>query len=155
MRRALAQARGRGPADALAWLAERHEAVAHRLLNLPCTFIHGEFYASNVLVHTLPDVSVRICPIDWEMAAVGPGLMDLAALTAGLWSADARRALAEAYLDTNGFRGTEDDFWIALDCCRLQLAVQWLGWSPGWQAPEPHRHDWLAEALSAAERLGL
>ena len=35
------------------------------------------------------------------------------------------------------------------------LAVQRLGWSDSWSPPEEHAHDWLAEALRAAERLGL
>jgi aminoglycoside phosphotransferase (APT) family kinase protein len=38
-----------------------------------------------------------VCPVDWEMAAVGPGLVDLAALSAGGWTAPEREALALAY----------------------------------------------------------
>jgi thiamine kinase-like enzyme len=37
----------------------------------------------------------RVCPVDWEMAAVGPGLIDLAALTAGWWTAHDSRAVTE------------------------------------------------------------
>lgn len=67
------------------WLAERYDRVVESLLALPVTFIHGEFYASNVLVQETAD-GWRVCPIDWEMAAVGPGLLDLAALIAGTWT---------------------------------------------------------------------
>ena len=56
---------------------------------LPATFIHGEFYPSNVLVGPPPGAAA-ICPIDWEVAAVGPGLVDLAALTTG-WAAPEQR----------------------------------------------------------------
>jgi len=42
-----------------------------------------------------------------------------------------------------------------LNLCRLQLAVQWLGWSDNWTAPKDHRHDWLVEALTVSEQLGL
>ena len=54
------------------WLAERYEPVVERLAALPVTFIHGEFYASNVLVAS--GQRDRVCPIDWELAAIGPGL---------------------------------------------------------------------------------
>jgi thiamine kinase-like enzyme len=122
------------------------------------TFIHGEFYASNVLLQQ-GNGARRVCPIDWESAAVGPGLIDLAALSAGDWSDDERRALALAYHTELGRFGLPapavDEFLAALDCCRLYLALQWLGWARAWSPPEEHRHDWLAEALRLAERLDL
>jgi len=62
----------------LTWVAERYDAVVDRLLAQTPTFIHGEMYASNVLVD-----GARVCPIDWEMAAFGPALVDVAALVAG------------------------------------------------------------------------
>ncbi len=101
------------------------------------------------------------CPIDWEIAAVGPGLLDLAALSVGKWT-DAERA---AWRSPTGrlprrsprppriCRTTSSS--AALDCCRLHLAVQWLGWEPRWEPPAEHRHDWLGEALTLAERLGV
>ena len=102
-----------------------------------------------------------IAPIDWEIAAVGPGLLDLAALTIGKWT-DAERAAPRGRLPGGCRAGAEtashlsdDEFDAALDCCRLHLAVQWLGWEPRWQPPAEHRHDWLGEALTLAERLGV
>jgi hypothetical protein len=129
-----------------------------RLLDLPVTLIHGEFYASNVLVQQTP-MALRVCPVDWEMAAVAPGLMDLAALTAGQWAGTERTALALAYHDALAREGLPSppiaDFLTALDFCRLHVAVQWLGWSPDWLPPAEHRQDWLGEALRLAQRLGL
>jgi hypothetical protein len=43
----------------------------------------------------------------------------------------------------------------ALCWCRLALAVQWLGWSPGWSPPRAHAQDWRGEALTMAQSLGL
>jgi aminoglycoside phosphotransferase (APT) family kinase protein len=129
--------------DALDPVIAIHEGVATRLTALPQTFIHGELYASNVIVQV--NGELRVAPVDWEMAAVGPGLMDLAALTTG-WSGQACTAIVSAY-------GEVDQ--TDLDCCRLQLALQWLGWSPGWRPPAEHARDWLAEALEIAERLEL
>jgi aminoglycoside phosphotransferase (APT) family kinase protein len=138
-------------------LAGRYEQVVHGLLALPQTFIHGEFYASNVIVGEAGG-TVRICPIDWEMAAMGPSLVDLAALGAGRWSDQDREALAQAYLQAlgpGGLKLTDQAFVEAFDLCRLHLAVQWLGWSPDWSPPPEHAHDWLGEALMVAERLRL
>ena len=77
-------------------LAEGYDRVVESLLGLPVTFIHGEFYASNVLVQETGG-ELRVCPVDWEMAALGPGLIDLAALTTGRWTKDQRRSLALNY----------------------------------------------------------
>lgn len=120
-----------------------YEGVVERLAALPVTFVHGELYPSNVIVGSETDG--RVCPIDWEMAATGPGLVDLAALVGG-WDPQVRDRLTAAY----GSVSPGD-----LDRCRLHLALQWIGWSPGWQAPPEHAHDWIGEALGLVERLGL
>jgi hypothetical protein len=156
--RAVAHARTPEQLATLTWLAERHDRIVDLLVGLPATVIHGEYYASNIVVQAL-DGDIRVCPIDWEMAALGPGVMDLAALTAGSWSKTARLALTDAYRDAvtslGGHVLPDDEFRTALDCCRLQIALQWLGWSPAWQPPLAHAHDWLAEAFAAAKRLSL
>jgi hypothetical protein len=127
--------------------------AVRRICALPQTFIHGEFYASNVLIGSR-DGRVRICPIDWETAAIGPGLLDLAALVAGNWNEECRTELALAYykaLDpATRHDFSYDEFCHALRCCRLFMAVKWLGWSSDWQAPDEHRCDWLAEAMQLA-----
>lgn len=124
----------------IAPIVDRYERVVERLVGLPQTLIHGEFYPSNVLV-----AGERIAPVDWEMAAIGPGLVDLAALVTG-WEGEDRATIAAAY-------GAVDE--AALAACRLHLALQWLGWSAAWTPPPEHAHDWVAEAVDAAERLGL
>lgn len=142
----------------IAWLAARYERVIDRLESLPPTFIHGEFYASNILTQET-ERGLRICPVDWETAAVGPGLIDLAALVTGHWTDEERRALAVAYhegLDASGGERAElEDLLENLDYCRLHLAVQWLGWAPDWSPPPEHRQDWRASATELAARLGL
>jgi hypothetical protein len=139
-------------------LAKNYDRVVERLAALPTTFIHGEFYASNVLIGRSAQ-GLRICPIDWEMAGVGPSLIDLAALVSGRWTDAERLALARAYqaaLTDNGDRAPlqETRFLEALDHCRLHLAVQWLGWSDNWTPPPEQAQDWLGEALGLAEKVG-
>lgn len=146
-------AAGRKAGRDLARLLERYERIVDRLLELPTTFIHGELYASNIMVQEADPV--RVCPVDWEMAAIGPGLIDLAALTSGQWSEEERRDLALAYASAlptgTGGRVEQDDFLNDLDCCRLHLAVQWLGWSADWTPPPEHTQDWLTEGMRAAD----
>jgi aminoglycoside phosphotransferase (APT) family kinase protein len=136
----------------LDWLAARHDVPVEALLELGRTVVHGDFYASNVLVAGEAQ-AVRVAPVDWELAAAGPGLMDLAALISGNWTDMERREMTDAYASRPGiapFSATELDF------ARLQLAVQWLGWAPPhWVAPEGQRHDWLAEAVVLAQRLDI
>ncbi len=135
-------------------LAAGYGSVIDRLLELPTTFIHGEFYASNVLVE-LGAGAVRIRPIDWGMAATGPALLDLAALTAGEWSAAERRAIESAYNDALPAPYAPEALLEGLECARLHIALQWLGWGSTWSPPSEHARDWLAEALRAAEGLGI
>jgi hypothetical protein len=49
----------------------------------------------------------------------------------------------------------DDELEEAMAACRLQLALQWLGWSRDWSPPPEHAQDWLSEAVCVAERLGL
>ncbi len=133
-------------------IAERYDAVVEGLLQMPKTVVHGEFYAANVLLAD-DGVAPRVCPVDWELAAAGPGPIDLATLVSGGWEEHERDALVAAYRDAVGpgsFTSRQ------LDLARLHLAVQWLGWAPSeWVPPEGQRHDWLDEAVTLAERLCL
>lgn len=130
--------------QALEWLAEQ-----------PVTFLHGEFYPANVMVEPAP-CGIRIRPLDWEMAGVGPGLLDLAALTSGVWSDGDREMLMEAYRAAlpAELRPSYQELREGLVRCRLLLAVQWLGWSDGWTPPPEHSQDWLATALELAAEVG-
>ncbi len=148
-----AEAQSRAAFD---YIRARYHRVIERLLALPVTVVHGEFYASNVL--TAGADGLRVCPVDWEMAAVAPGLIDLAALTLGVWTEEQRRVFLAAYLDAmsaDEARVTLDELVEAVDYCQIHLAVQWLGWF-GTHVPYPsHARDWLAEAVGRAERLRL
>ncbi len=137
---------------AIASIADRYDAVVEGLLDLPGTVIHGELYASNVLLAGEPP-ALRVCPVDWELAAAAPGLIDLAALVSGGWGEEEREAIVSAYRSVAGTAAFSPE---QLDLARLHLAVQWLGWAPPrWIPPVGQRHDWLGEALTLAEGLDL
>jgi len=137
----------------LDWLCARVEAAGVWLDSQPRTFLHGEFYPSNVIVERTGRGD-RIRPVDWEMAGWGQPILDLAALVSGAWHEAERHALTEAYRSAlpSASRPSAAALGSALDRCRLLLAVQWLGWSRHWTPPEQHENDWLAVALELAER---
>lgn len=141
-------------------IARGYAPVVARLTAMPRTVIHGEFYPCNILIRGR-GARARVCPVDWELAAVGPGLIDLAALMTG-WDDRAQRALARAYRAALQDGAREEvrrparlpaEFQKDLDCCRLHLAVRMLGWSDRWTPPPQHARDWLAEAAMLAARL--
>jgi Ser/Thr protein kinase RdoA (MazF antagonist) len=134
-----------------------YDEVIGSLTALPRTFVHGELYPSNVLV-VRGDDRVRVCPVDWEMAAIGPGPIDLAALVGG-WGASERHRLVGRYREGFAEAGTTapNPEALAADVSRfrLHLALQWLGWASEWRPPAEHAHDWVGEALVLAEELAL
>ena len=142
---------------ALDRVAAGWDRVVERLSAWPDSFVHGDFYPSNVLVQAARGAAPRVRPIDWELAGVGPGLIDLAALVSGDWTREERVRIALAYRDAlpPSDRAGERDLLEALDHARLHVAVQWLGWSSTWAAPAEHAHDWLGDALAIAAELGL
>lgn len=137
----------------VAMLEADYFGAVDRLLELPRTIVHGEFYPANILVQSSPK-GPRIRPVDWEMAGLAPGVLDLAALVAGRWSEAQRDAMTRAYRDATaaGAAGDDTAFRRSLDDARLVLAVQWLGWAEDWDPPGEQANDWLAEAMRAARR---
>jgi aminoglycoside phosphotransferase (APT) family kinase protein len=141
--------------DHLTRIARCYGAILPTLASLPLTFIHGECFPSNILVVEHPE-SPRICLIDWEMAGVGSGLLDLAALAAG-WPEDHQDALARAYAgeqrDASAVTPGALSFAARFDCCQLHVAVQELTRARNWKPPPEHARDWSHDALVIVERL--
>jgi aminoglycoside phosphotransferase (APT) family kinase protein len=130
-------------------------AVVDRLAALPATIIHGEFYPENVLVEQ-GDGEHRVCPVDWEMAGVGPGVVDVAGLTAGAWTIEQKESLALAYHGAlEGERPPREEFLADLALCRIHLALQWAAASERAAGGREQVERWLTEALDTADALGL
>jgi aminoglycoside phosphotransferase (APT) family kinase protein len=139
-------------------LADRYDRVIARLLDLPMSLIHGEFFPSNVILRP-GEEGWKICPVDWEMAAIGPGLFDLAALTSGNWNTDQKRKMVAAYAEAlrtaDGWSPSISELFEAVAYCQLHLSVQLLGWASDWAPPKRHTQNWLGEALRLSGALGL
>ncbi|MGH8542219.1 MAG: aminoglycoside phosphotransferase family protein [Gammaproteobacteria bacterium] len=143
-----------GNGSELDWLAACCQRAVDWLIEQPITFLHGEFYPSNLIIQRTAE-TIRVCPVDWEMAGRGPGVVDLAALASGAWDDTERETIVSAYLKAlpAGLRPSPEALSEGLDRTRLLLAVQWLGWSPDWTPPPEHDHDWMATAMKLAETL--
>jgi aminoglycoside phosphotransferase (APT) family kinase protein len=139
-------------------VAHGYERLLERIEELPRTFIHGEFYPANVIVRNGREAG-RICPVDWELAGIAPGLVDLAALTGGEWTDDDRRKMIIAYRDAlhpaKDWPPPLEELIEAVEWCQLHWAVRWLGWASDWSPPDTQSQDWLREAIRLAGRLGL
>jgi hypothetical protein len=134
-------------------LANTHERCVAALAALPPVLMHGEFFPSNILIQPR-----RVCPVDWETAAIGPGLVDVAALSAGGWTEDEKLRLLRRYQTARTGRSgpLSSDLKRAFDASRFHLAMRMLGWPDrrGWLPPAVHAFDWLGEATRIARRLG-
>jgi hypothetical protein len=93
------------------------------------------------------------------MAAIGPGGIDLAALTAGAFAPARRFDILHVYGETvsrwTGQLVKPRDLEDAVAHCQLHLAVQMLGWCAEWRPPPAHSQDWLGIALQLAHRIGV
>lgn len=160
----LARASGPGSKDiarrraaSLEELGPAHRDAVTRVMTLEPRVLHGEFYPANILVPG-PAWERHIVPVDWEMAALGPPVMDLAALGSGRWATADRVAFATAYQRAAASEGMACPgpgvLLELMEAALLLLAVQWLGWGgPGWRPPVELDTDWLREAVRCADRL--
>ncbi|NND04611.1 MAG: phosphotransferase [Acidimicrobiia bacterium] len=90
------------------------------LLSLAPTLIHGKFYPKEVLV-----AGGAIYPVDWESAAMAPGVIDLAMFIDG-WGPTAEPWI-DAYCEARWAREIPNGFESALRAARLYVHMRWLG----------------------------
>jgi len=117
----------------------------------PPTLVHGAYKPRHVLV----DRDARppgICPVDWELAAVGSAFYDLAFLAYGL-GPPALDRLLDAYREEAGRHGLAPPdrgrVRHLVDCFRLHRALKALGGASSRGLPEGK----VARLVESAERL--
>jgi aminoglycoside phosphotransferase (APT) family kinase protein len=140
-----------GLRDRYPWLAplcERFARSVDPLLAAP-TVIHGEFTPKNTLVQ-----GERVCPVDWESAAVAAGEIDLASLTDGPWPPVVVESCLRAYQRARWPDGAPSDFARTLDLARLYWNFRWLGERLDWTTSERGSKR-LGYLQAAGERLGM
>jgi aminoglycoside phosphotransferase (APT) family kinase protein len=136
----------------------RYDRVARFLSQLPRTLVHGEYYPSNVIIRE-DGRGRHVCPIDWELAGRGSGILDLAALSFGDWSPEKKGALIRAYREvlppTNDLALTLQETHEAVEYGHLHFCMRQLGWASEWQPPDQHSKNWVEEALILAKKLAI
>ena len=132
-------------APASSWLpglCRRFEELLGPVWESRRTVVHGDFYAHNILVH-----NESVYPIDWEMAGVDLGELDLACLTDG-WPEEFERECEIEYQRARWPGGAPADFAGTLAAARLCLCFYEMS-RPGWTAdPQAQWYGRKARALA-------
>src|SRR5262249_6760314 len=108
------------------------------MLDQPATLVHGAYKPRHILVdvHARPP---RFCPVDWELAAVGSGLYDLAFLAYGFEPPSLDRLL-DSYRHQAGAHGLplpdRERMRRVVDCFRLHRVLKALASRPARKVPE-------------------
>ncbi len=132
------------PASAprLAKIVDRYDQAIKVMATQPRTLVHGGYIPWHILLDMtvedalseMPsgvrgDEPVRVCPIDWELAAVGATLYDLAFFTDGV-EPPARDRIWEAYRRAarqyNVPLPDKTQMRYVVDCFRLHRIFDWL-----------------------------
>lgn len=117
------------------------------LAEQPPTLVHNDLAPKNVIADTSasPD---RTCIVDWEMAGVGCGLMDLAHLTYGLPPREVKRML-DLYseeLAGTALMPSDDEGMRLLASCQLHGALYRLAHAAVWRLPLERVGEWIADS---------
>jgi aminoglycoside phosphotransferase (APT) family kinase protein len=117
------------------------------LAEQPPTLVHNDLAPKNVIADTSasPD---RTCIVDWEMAGVGCGLMDLAHLTYGLPPSEAERMfdLYSEELTGTGLMPSHREGKRLLASCRLHGTLYRLAHADAWGLPLERVGEWIADS---------
>lgn len=138
-------------AGRLAEVLKRFEPCVEVLVSQPLTLVHGSYNSRNILAGARREPA-SVCPVDWEKAALGSALYDLAFLSYGfepprldrLIGAYRDEALAHGVVLADG-----GQLRFALNCFRLYRALKTLCRAQSRTLPEPK----ASRKVEEAERL--
>jgi hypothetical protein len=112
----------------LAKIVDRYEQVIDVMASQPLTLVHGAYIPWHIVLDIAQE-PVRVCPIDWELAALGATLYDLAIFTDGV-EPQTRDRIWDAYRQTAaGYNHPIPDrahMRYIVDCFRLHRIFDWL-----------------------------
>jgi hypothetical protein len=122
----------------LADILSGYDPCVEVMVHQPPTLVHGSYKPRHILV-SAGDEPARICPVDWELAAVGSGLYDLAFLSAGVDLPRLERLFDAYRLDATAhgvlLPGPEEMSFV-VDCFRLHKVLKSLSGARERQFPE-------------------
>ena len=138
----------------LAGLLDRYDRVVDRMLGQPQSLVHGGYIPWHVLVDAGREPA-RVCAVDWELAALGSTLYDLALFTDGVES-PVREPIEQAYRDAAAQHHVpvpaRPEMQRVMDCFRLHRILDWLSRSVEKQFPERKVAGLVAQAERTGER---
>jgi aminoglycoside phosphotransferase (APT) family kinase protein len=128
-----------------------YESLIEKICSGRPTLVHGSYRPKNILVAASTS-AVRICPADWELAAIGPPLHDLAFIADGC-DRPSIRLLCQSYLDgsvASSLTGSRVDAMLEeIERLRLHKTLRSLARSAEWAYPE----DTVANIVAKAEKI--
>ena len=128
-----------------------YDSLIGKICSARPTLVHGSYRPKNILVAG-SSPAVRICPADWELAAIGPALHDLAFLADGC-DRPSIDLLCESYLDETDDGGHADrragEVLEGIERLRLHKALRSLARSAEWAYPE----DTVTKIVAKAEKI--
>ena len=130
-----------------------YDKIAKLLSNQPSTLVHNDLAPKNVIADTSVDPA-RIYFIDWEMAGVGCGLLDLVHLKYGLDEENDQRMLRTYLRALEGsmlLPSTAQELDQVLFACELHKSIYRLGHIDEWGVPDER----VAEFIGESERFFL
>jgi hypothetical protein len=137
-------------ATRLARIADRYQPITELMESQPPTLVHGAYIPWHIVLDTTRQ-PVRVCPVDWELAALGAPLYDLAFFTDGA-EPEARDLICDAYLRSAEEHGVpapdRREAHHIVDCFRLHRIFDWLSRSVEKRFSEAK----LAKLVEQAER---
>jgi hypothetical protein len=107
-----------------ALVAEHYKYDAEILLGAPQVLLHGDCYRNNAITD-----NSGVWFIDWELAALGPGEVDLATLTLG-WPPESVAVLTSAYASARWPSGPRPDIERRLVAARRYVLLRILSLPP-------------------------
>jgi aminoglycoside phosphotransferase (APT) family kinase protein len=129
-------------------LCAGYDPACNLLAIQPPTLVHNDLACKNVLADR-SQTPARICIIDWELAGVGCGLLDLVHLKYGL-NKDAEQQMLSTYrselLSSRLLPHNEGEFARLLAACELHKTLYRLAHSPRWNLPPATISQWVDEA---------
>jgi len=125
-----------------------YQLVSAVLSTQPVTLVHNDLSPKNVLADRSGS-TVRICFVDWEMAGVGCGLLDLAHLMHGLDPVNKYKMCAAYRAELAGtalLPATPQAWQRVLAACELHQTLYRLAFHQTWQVPPETVRQWVFEA---------
>jgi aminoglycoside phosphotransferase (APT) family kinase protein len=144
-------------AEAMGVLVARFDRAIEVLAGQPSTLVHNDLAPKNVLADRSCDPA-RICIVDWEMAGIGCGLMDLVHLKYGFaYESNPGRRLCDAYCSrlagTGLLPGGARELRRLFAACEVQKAVNRLAYRKQWNIPVETVAAWIDEGARFAAEL--